>query len=56
MNFVIMFSREFIQQVFIRICRDSRFTLDISRVTSFGTIDDMRKIAAGTHPYLKKLT
>lgn len=65
-----MYSRDEIQQLYIRICRDSRFTigylqaailagevLKISPIevwTSLGSLDTMEEIAKGIHPALKR--
>lgn len=66
-----MHGRNTITLAFIRVCRDSQFKLEFERAAALaagtlgisplevwvacGSMEDMRQIAAGTHPYLKIL-
>lgn len=65
-----VYSREYIQKMFIRVCRDSGFTMEYIKATifageilkispievwtSFGSLDTMEEIAKGIHPVLKR--
>lgn len=62
--------RKFIQDLYIRVCRDSGFMMDFTRAAAFAgkvggfhpmdvwtampDLDTMRKIAAGDHPAAHK--
>ena len=63
-------TRDEIQNAYIRVCRDSHFTLDwvvaaqlagkmmdtnaLGVWTTFGSLDTMREIARGEHPVCRK--